>query len=108
MKKKTRCFECGKVDGSLNESSSLCRECERVVFDDRRAVARVTKKYDAQVWQESSLVLIIPITGAARSWLLAHVVDALTLGNMYAVETRYAQPILAGMAQDGLSLATVA
>jgi hypothetical protein len=67
-----------------------------------------TKKYDAQVWQESSLVLIIPITANARRWLLAHVVDALTFGNTYAVETRYAQPILAGMAQDGLQVATVA
>jgi hypothetical protein len=38
-----RCFECGRVGGSLDESASLCRECERVVFDDRRGVARVRR-----------------------------------------------------------------
>ena len=40
-----RCFECGRVDVSLDESASLCRECERVVFDDRRGVARVPRNH---------------------------------------------------------------
>lgn len=65
------------------------------------------RKLDVQVWRESSLVLIVPLTGEARRWLVSHVVDALTFGNSYAVETRYAQPILSGMVEDGLRVATV-
>ena len=63
---------------------------------------------DVQVWQESSLVLIIPITSTARRWLVSHLVDALTFGNMFAVDSRYAPPILTGMSDDGLVIATVA
>lgn len=43
-----------------------------------------------------------PLTPDARSWWAGNVQAGATLGSSYAVEHRYAEAILDGIAQDGL------
>lgn len=65
----------------------------------------VDKKDDFDVNNQGSIVLLTPMTPAAHEWVETHLPDdALTFGPSIAIEHRYAEDILEGIVQDGLSL----
>jgi len=50
-----------------------------------------------------SIVLLRPLTSAGKLWLHEHVsIDAMWFGGALACEPRYVEPILQGIADDGL------
>lgn len=59
---------------------------------------------DFQVRNDGSIVLLQPVTDAGREWCEVHLPeDCPTFGSSFAIETRYAGPILEGMDSDGLT-----
>ena len=60
---------------------------------------------DMKVSDQGSLVLVRPITDAARDWIGDHTdVEASWFGGALAVEPRYALPLLEGAVADGLNI----
>ncbi len=60
---------------------------------------------DINIGNHGSLFLLTPLTPTGREWVDEHLPeDALWFGNGVAVEPRYVEAILQGMADDGLAL----
>lgn len=61
---------------------------------------------DFELSDHGSIALIRPLTDAARDWCSDNLPDdAMTLGDAYAVEPRYAMDIAEGFIADGLTCA---
>jgi hypothetical protein len=59
---------------------------------------------DFEVDDQGSIVLIRPITDAARNWCNEYLPeDCMMYGSAYAIEHRYADAIIEGFADDGLT-----
>ena len=67
----------------------------------------MTEHFDFRVvWDGSKLILLRPLTQAARNWLHDHLEpDAQYLGANAVIEHRYIEPILLGIDEDGLTIA---
>lgn len=53
-----------------------------------------------------SVCLLAPMSGAAKNWLDEHIGgDALYLGRSLAIEPRYVEDILDGIAAEGMEVA---
>lgn len=60
---------------------------------------------DFRVHDGGSVVLLIPVTDAADSWIAENLpADAMRLGNGVAIECRYFPPIADGILNDGLTI----
>lgn len=60
---------------------------------------------DIRVQDEGTIVLLHPLTDRGREWINTQVqADAQYLGRALAVERRYVQDILEGMAAEGLEI----
>jgi hypothetical protein len=58
---------------------------------------------DVAAYNHGSLWALHPLTPAAQDWMALHIAeDAQWMGNSLMVEARYVEPILEGMAADGL------
>lgn len=61
---------------------------------------------DVTLADHGTIALLTPLTEEAIAWCTAHLPDdALRHGAAYAVEPRYAGPILDGMSEAGLQVA---
>jgi hypothetical protein len=61
-------------------------------------------KADALVNDHGSVVIIMPLSGAAKDWWESNVQEAQRWGSGYAVEPRYAEAIIQGMQEAGFSV----
>ncbi len=60
---------------------------------------------DAEVTNHGSIITILPLTEAAQEWMAENIPeDAQWFAGALAVEPRYVEAILRGMADDGLIL----
>jgi len=60
---------------------------------------------DFTVCDEGTIVLLTPETEAAKEWVKTNLPDdAMTFGNGIAIEHRYADDILTGIVDDGLTV----
>lgn len=67
--------------------------------------ALVDSEVDVNVQNEGSIVLVRPLSDAAKAWVDEHIPnDAQWFGNAFAVEPRYLDEIVFGMEQDGLNV----
>ena len=63
-------------------------------------------RHDVDVADHGSVVLLQPLSDAARDWLGDHLPeDCQRLGDAYAVEPRYVGAIVEGLREDGLTCA---
>lgn len=61
---------------------------------------------DFHVYDQGSIVLLEPVTDDAKAWCARHLPDDAPMwGNAYAVEHRYVEDILDGIAEEGLTCA---
>ena len=60
---------------------------------------------DFEVNDQGSIVLLTPMTESATDWVADNLPsDAMTFGLSIVIEHRYAQDILAGISDDGLTV----
>lgn len=59
---------------------------------------------DFHIINHGSIVTFQPLTEAAEDWWDAYVDDAPAVGGAYAVDHRYADSIIEGLADEGFSL----
>lgn len=61
---------------------------------------------DVEIANHGSIVLVRPMTDAARAWLAENVsTEAIWFGGSLAVEPRYIEPLIEGMKNDDLVVA---
>ena len=62
---------------------------------------------DFALADHGTIAVLTPKSAAARAWCEEHLPeDAQRLGAGYAIEPRYADPILDGIAEEGLSVSS--
>lgn len=76
--------------------------------DSSKGFIPVQQKVDFDVTDHGTIVLLTPMTPAAHDWVQENLPDdALTFGPSIAIEHRYAEDVLIGIVEDGLSIHTI-
>ena len=90
---------CLQNPNQFSEGSAQC------ALQDLNIKGRNMLKPDFKLRNEGSIQLLTPITEAAHEWIEEHLLgDCRWFGMAVAIETNYADPILNGIKNDGLTI----
>lgn len=80
---------------------------KRAIFpaDSIKVASEATSSTDFDVADHGTLIMLEPISEAAKEWVAEHLPDdAQWLGRRVAIERRFFEPIYEGIVADGLSI----